>query len=215
MRDILTCSKKISKSKTLAIHNGIPSPVKRNRVNDSAPETFTIGSAGRLVPVKDFDLFIAIANLLKSNSKIRFLLAGEGPLFKELERKHSEFQLYNFIFLGHIEDMNLFYSQIDVFVNTSIHEGIPMTILEAMSRGIPVVAPHIGGIPEIIEDDVDGFLIHNRDSRQYAEKCSYLSVNKDRYRIMAEAAKDKIINKFSISSMTNRYIQTYSEIVSD
>ena len=65
-----------------------------------------IGTAGRLVPVKDFGLFIDVANFLRNYANIRFLLAGDGPLKSELQSKVSELGLDNFSFTGHLDGMS-------------------------------------------------------------------------------------------------------------
>lgn len=211
IRNTLIDTKRFSQQKTVAIHNGIPLPPAGNVKNKIPGQTFVIGTAGRLVPVKDFGLFIAVAELLRKHSEIRFLLAGDGPLYSELQRKVDTLRLENFTFTGHIDDMSTFYAQVDLFMNTSLHEGIPMTILEAMSRGIPIVAPLVGGIPEIINDGVDGFLVKGRDPHLYAEKCTILSSIPNTYQIMSEAAQKKIQGNFSVSAMTQRYSQIYLE----
>ncbi|NLD91129.1 MAG: glycosyltransferase [Fibrobacter sp.] len=211
IRDILI-NRGFSKRKIITIHNGIPLPSFDTDSKKDTSRSFTIGTAGRLVPVKDFGLFIDIAFFLRNHQNIHFLLAGDGPLEQDLRCKVSELGLNNFSFSGKIDDMNLFYKQIDIFMNTSIHEGIPMTILEAMSRGIPVIAPCVGGLPEIIENGVDGFLIQKRNLMHYAGKSMLLSNDLAVYQIMAQAAQEKIKKRFSVSIMTQSYIGVYLEI---
>lgn len=212
IRNVLVFSKGFSSQKTIAIHNGIPLPSSGNIPKRYVTQSFTIGSAGRLVRVKDFGLLIDVANLLRNHGNIQFLLAGDGPLKSELQSKVLDLGLNNFTFIGHLDSMSSFYTQIDLFMNTSIHEGIPMTILEAMSMGIPVVAPHVGGIPEIINDCVEGFLIKGRAPQHYAEKCKILFMSQSNYLEMAKAAQSKIKNEFSVSKMSQKYINTYLEM---
>ncbi len=212
IRDILTNSGFL-KQKIITIHNGIPLPSFDSDTKKDLASSFTIGTAGRLVPVKDFGLFIDIANYLRNHKNIHFLLAGDGPLEQDLRCKVSELGLNNFSFSGKIDDMNSFYKQIDVFLNTSIHEGIPMTILEAMSHGIPAIAPFVGGLPEIIENGVDGFLIQGRDPQHYAEKCNQLLSNPNVYHAISQVAREKIEKKYSVSIMSQQYIKAYLEIL--
>ena len=64
-----------------------------------------------------------------------------------------------------------FYHSLDLYLNTSVHEGIPMSILEAMAYSLPVVAPDVGGISEVVSNSEDGYLIEKRDPKAFAEKC--------------------------------------------
>ena len=80
-----------------------------------------------------------------------------------------------FRLLGFVDDMEGFYQSLDLYINTSLHEGLPMGILEAMSYGIPVIAPKCGGLPEIIDNGIDGFLIEGRNPKGFAKKCSNFS----------------------------------------
>jgi glycosyltransferase involved in cell wall biosynthesis len=212
MRNILLNRRQFSPVRTISIHNAAPQPSVQDTLKETHDRPFTIGSAGRFVPVKDFPLFIAIAELLKNESNIQFLLAGDGPLASELRQKVEEQQLNNVMFMGHVENMATFYEQIDLFMNTSLHEGIPMTILEAMGRGIPVIAPRVGGIPEIIDNGVEGFTIPTREAKDFAEMCLNLSQDPGEYNTMSFAAKKKIEEQFSITSMVQNYMRTYSEL---
>jgi glycosyltransferase involved in cell wall biosynthesis len=114
---------------------------------------------------------------------------------------------------GHIEDISAFYGKMDIYVNTSVHEGIPMSILEAMAHGLPVVAPDVGGIGEIIDDGVNGFLVAGRTPEAFAGPIRQLRDTDLRQRI-GEAAREKIHQSFSAQSMAAQYYQLYQELVS-
>ena len=70
--------------------------------------------------------------------------------------------------------MDTFYKSLDVYINTSIHEGIPMSLLEAMSHGLPVVVTKVGGFPEIVDQGVNSYLIDSRDLSVFAVRCDEL-----------------------------------------
>ncbi|MBN1602858.1 MAG: glycosyltransferase [Chitinispirillaceae bacterium] len=202
-------NKGFTERKTITIHNGIPIP-KMDTPKRVVPEkSFTIGTAGRLVPVKDFDLYIQIAYQLRDYNNIRFLLAGDGPLYQELLQKVEDLNLKNFTLLGRVDDMDQFYTKIDLFMNTSMHEGIPMTILEAMSRGIPVIASHVGGIPEIIKNGVEGFLIQDRDPKKFSELCEMFYSDQNLFTTISNSASQKITNEFTVSVMAKNYLRFY------
>ena len=105
--------------------------------------------------------------------------------------------------------MNEFYLGLDLFVNTSIHEGFPMSVLEAMAHGLPVVAPREGGLKEIIEDGEEGFLVDGREPNRFAVKCLEIYKNRNLRLKMGRASRDKILKEYSISMMAEKYAKLY------
>ena len=196
-------------SKISMIHNGIEIPeFIPKRENE---EIFVIGSAGRLCPVKDYSFMIHVAKAIKEETKhIQFHLAGEGPERSKLQALIQEYNLNEtFVLKGHLEDMLPFYRSLDIYLNTSVHEGIPMSILEAMAHGLPIVAPNVGGISEIINNGEDGYLIDTRDPQAFAEKCFLLYENRQLRWRMARAAREKIVKSFSVENMAAQYHELY------
>lgn len=192
------------------IHNGIEIPP--TVCSKAADGSFVIGSSGRLFPVKDYPLMVRIAQELAPQREIRLALAGDGPERVALEKAIDECGLAGrFALKGHLEDMDAFYCGLDLYLNTSVHEGIPMTILEAMASGLPVIAPQVGGIGEIIEDGVEGFLVSSRDPKAFAEKCLLLQDAELRQR-MGQAARAKVERGFSAEHMARKYYQLYREL---
>src|SRR5690606_11391969 len=113
-----------------------------------------IGAVGRLSPEKGFDLLIrAVGELVQEGMNLGLLIAGEGP-----ERSHLEAQIRQqpdpsrFRLLGHQSDLSDFYGAIDVYALSSLSEGLPNVLLEAMAMALPVVASRVGGVPQLIED---------------------------------------------------------------
>jgi glycosyltransferase involved in cell wall biosynthesis len=193
------------------VHNGIQLPDQPS-LGASRPELI-VGSAGRFVPVKDYPLMVEIAHSsVKMSSGLRFELAGDGPERVALEKRIADLEVQNVFHLrGHLEDVSAFYQGLDVYLNTSLHEGIPMSILEAMAHGLPVVAPVVGGMVEIIEDGVDGFLVASRCPEDFADKCLRLQDPALRLR-MGRAARQKVERCFSAQIMTEKYCQVYREL---
>jgi len=140
-------------------------------------------------------------------------LAGEGPERVELQVLIQQYGLNEtFVLQGHLEDMQSFYRSLDLYLNTSVHEGIPMSILEAMAYGLPVIAPNVGGISEIVSDGEDGYLVDTRDPRAFAEKCFLLYKNRQLRQRMAGAAREKIVRSFSVENMAAQYHELYLSI---
>ena len=119
-----------------------------------------------------------------------------------------------FKFLGHQDDMAKFYNSLDVYINTSVHEGIPMSVLEAMSYGLPVVVPKVGGFPEIVEDGISGYLIDARDPAVFCDQCIGLVACPEKRGGMAKAARQRVVDCFSKEAMAEQYCQLYRQLLS-
>ena len=199
--------------KLVVIHNGIELPQGKLRVGSG--ESFVIGSCGRLVPVKNYGLFVEIATkVVALVSNARFELAGDGPQLESLRYQCHKNQLGGrFYILGHVENMQSFYKRLDIFVNTSLHEGLPMSTLEAMGHGVPVVAPAVGGFPEIIDHMVDGILIAGHEPEAFVQACLELRADPELFLRMSKAAHQKIETKFTVNRMIESYARLYKQVV--
>jgi glycosyltransferase involved in cell wall biosynthesis len=213
MRNNLIYTEKWPPKKISVIHNGTEADcsVHINKQRDF----FVIGSAGRFFPVKDYRLMVEIAmEMNKIRSKTRFELAGDGPqrdlILDLIRRYHLE---EKFILRGYMENMAEFYGGIDLYINTSLHEGLPMSVLEAMAHGIPVIVPDTGGMSEIITNGVEGYKINGRDPKLFAEKCLEMMNNKPMYDRMAGKSRERIVKNFSYERMADEYYNIYWDSV--
>lgn len=199
--------------KIKTIYNGIEIPdniqIKKNK------GAFVVGSSGRLFPVKDYHLMVEVAReFLKMKNNVRFELAGDGPEESKIKDLIRKFGLENrFLLRGFLKDMNTFYQGLDLYLNTSFHEGIPMSILEAMAHGLPVVAPRVGGIIEILSNQIEGYLVEGRNPKAFAEKCLRLYEDKMLRRQMGLLAREKVIKEFSINRMVEKYYDLYLNLI--
>ena len=197
------------------ISNGIELPPLLPDREKSGP--CVIGSSGRLFPVKDYPLMIEIARAISATGAkdVRFELAGDGPELSALESLVQRYGLdTSFILKGRLDNMDTFYSGLDIYLNTSVHEGIPMTILEALSHGLPVIAPAVGGIVEIIADGKEGFLLGSRSPVDFAEKCLILKDNPVERNKMSRAARERAEQAFSAERMAGDYYRLYRRTAS-
>ena len=194
------------------VHNGIEIPEKRPAGSSC---NFTIGACGRLCAVKNFGLFVKMAaRAAAGRPHIRFVLAGNGPekpLLQQLCRRHQLDGLFDLP--GHVDDIRSFYKSLDCYVSTSLHEGLPLSVLEAMAAELPVIAPAVGGLVEIIDDGVDGFLIPGHDPDLFAEKCLELLAEPERRTTMGRAARRKVRERFSAERMASDYDRLYRELI--
>jgi L-malate glycosyltransferase len=208
IRTLFINERSFSENKVMVVHNGVQIPGDISENPGRGP--FVIGSSGRLFPVKDYPLMIEVARALVGEMMVIFTLAGEGPERDRLEHAIRECGLgQRFRLEGHLDDMDCFYRGLSLYINTSVHEGIPMTILEAMARGLPIIAPKVGGIPEVVQDGVEGFLVRGRDPLAFAEKCLLLYKNRDIWERMSIAARRKAAKAFSVEKMVEAYLRIY------
>jgi len=201
--------------KLVVIHNG--TEVIDRIPPDKGDRPFTIGSAGRFFPVKDYPFFVDIAAEVNRYAKdVRFELAGEGPEFSKVTERIQRHGLQDvFRLKGFMENMSDFYNGLDLYINSSLHEGLPMSVLEAMSHGLPVVAPEEGGIKEVVGDGAQGFLIEGRDPKRFAQKCLLIYKDPNMNRRMGTSSREKVAREYSIKSMAGKYHELYMKILSE
>jgi glycosyltransferase involved in cell wall biosynthesis len=199
------------------IYNGIDSsrfvPFPAQTWEPENNRLFYIGTVGRMVPVKGFDLFLEVAAETKKRAEnVRFRILGDGPLKDELILQAEALGIKDIVeFLPPKSNPVPFYQSLDVYLNTSHHEGIPLSILEAMSCGKPVVAPRVGGIPEIISSGHEGLLLDGRSPRIYADACLGLIDPKSSPRGFNGNPEKIIEARFSSRRMADAYYSLYSK----
>ena len=125
-----------------------------------------VGWVGRFTEIKDPLLFVELASALKATGlAVNFIMVGDGPLRHAVEKSISKHGLSsNFVLTGWQRDMPQVYSGIDLIVSTSVNEGTPVTIIEAMATGCPFVAPNVGGLVDLTEGVPD----NSEDLKMYA-----------------------------------------------
>jgi len=175
-----------------------------------------IGSVARFDPVKNLNvLVIAFSKLQKELLKrCKLLLIGDGPELTKLKKMVNELNLTErVIFAGMRQDIPICLKCMDIYVQPSIFENIPNSLLEAMATGLPVVATNVGGIPEIVKDRETGLLVGLKDSGELVRSIETLSSNPDARREMGEKGRECVLNNFSIKKMVSGYENLYNEIL--
>ena len=174
-----------------------------------------IGSAGRLVPVKGYQVFLKAAQLIKQKeSRVKFLIVGDGPEKSNLEKLADELKISeDFLFPGYREDVQDIINAMDVFVLSSFHEGIPIALLEAMALEKPIVATKVGGIPEVVTDQISGILVEPDDPEKLAQKSLYLLQEREIRKKMGSEAKRRIEESFTAERMAQKVLEIYQSMV--
>ena len=163
------------KHKIQVIKNGMNTSstdvIKKQTYPNPDNSKFRIGIVGRLVPVKRVDLFIDIAKswqAIHPDINAEFIIYGDGPLMEDLLKYRDESGLQSIVqFEGHSNEIYAGIASLDVLVITSDHEGLPMTLLEAMEIGTPVVAHAVGGIPEVLGQNAYGILVDSQEPAEF------------------------------------------------
>ncbi len=173
-----------------------------------------IGAVGRLVWEKDFSTLIqAVALLRDRGRRLRLSIVGDGPEKAALQRRIEELGLKQQVeLLGFQSDVPAWLSRFDLFAISSVEEGQPLALLEAMARGLPVVATRIGGIPATLADGREGLLVEPRDPRALAKALETLSEDSSLRQKLGEAARQRIIDEFSVQALARRYLDTYAQL---
>jgi glycosyltransferase involved in cell wall biosynthesis len=172
---------------------------------------------GRFGNAKDYISLIKASKILfQSYSNICFVLVGDGPNKLIAENEAGEYLNNGIFFLGKRSDIPTILSQMDIGVllnNTNGHaEGISNAIMEYMAAGLPVIATDAGGTPELIEDNISGFLVQPFDENVVAQKILWLIDNPDEIKKMGSKGRKIIDNKFSIDKMVDSYINLYNSL---
>ncbi len=172
--------------------------------------SLVIGTVGRLDPVKDQLGLVRAFAAVARDPRLLLLIAGDGPCRAELESAVSALGLDGRVrLLGERHDVPRVLATLDVFVLSSLGEGISNTILEAMATGLAVVATRVGGNPELVVDGTTGFLVEPRSPaaltaaiRRYLEGPALLARH-------GRAARQRAESTFSLERMTGAYVQLY------
>ena len=191
--------------------NGTTSNRIREQLNLS-PSALIIGSVGRLDPVKDIGTLLAATAHARRNLPAELIIIGDGPERSRLEAAAVENGLEQHVhFLGYRSDARDWLGACDVYVNTSVSEGISLTILEAMAARLPVIATQVGGTPEII-DSTCGILVPVRDAQAVAGALVQLARDPQRRRQLGHAARTRVEERFTLERMIQQYCDVYRAV---
>lgn len=173
------------------------------------PGAFIIGAVGRLVPQKDWNTFIRAANeVLKKKRNVVFIIVGGGVQYNKLEHLIYKLGLQSKVILtGYQTDINKLFALFDVYVNTSLWEGLPYTLLEALHHKKPVVVTNTGN-HAIVENGNNGFVAPVKDYQAVANKITFMIENKEKARKMGDIGNKILTDKYSFE----RFIQQHEEL---
>lgn len=204
----------INEKKMIVIPNGIEIDkfvVIPEKKYGSPP---VIGIIGRLERQKGHEFLFEALNLIKTIPWTLWVI-GQGSLGPRLEKLAKDLDLRErIIFLGARRNIREFLEQIDIFVLSSLWEGLGLAVLEAAAAGKPIVASRVGGIPEIIENGKTGVLVEPKNIKSLAEGLERVLLGESEAKEMGRRAKKEMV-KFDVKNMVVAYEKLYEELITN
>ncbi len=206
----------IADAKNLLINNGVDTEHFKPGVREG--DQFVIGTVGRVQDVKNqaglVDAFIALRALLPDqHARLRLVIVGDGPLRAKLEAQVAAAGVKDAVWLaGARTDIAELMRGFSLFALSSIAEGTPVTLLEAMACGLPVVSTAVGGIPELIQDGATGTLVPASDSAAMAAALARYAGDAQLCARHGAAARARIEAHNSVAAMVHAYVTLYDEL---
>lgn len=174
-----------------------------------------IVAVGRLSPEKGFDvLFKAIGHAVDRELDVTLVLFGEGRLRRKLEDLILKLGLQDRVKMpGFVSNVASVFPCFDLLVMPSLTEGLPITLLEAMRGELPIIATKVGGIPNVLANDISGILVQPGDETALTKAIIDLACSPDRCRQLAEEAQFIFKQRYSSARMAVNYQQIYNDIL--
>ncbi len=204
--------------KVTVIHVGVQIPsdpaIEQSRNNSQKRQHKVVATAARFTKDKKLDCFLkAVTRIIKKVPQARFIVAGSGQEEQRLKSLAQELNIEKFVsFPGWITDKSSFYTNIDIFVMTSLREGCPQALLEALSFAKPVVSFNVPGIREIISDQRDGLLVEAFDISQLSEAIIKTCREPQAAKRLGQNGRDKIQKNYSVSTEVQRIEAIYNAL---
>jgi glycosyltransferase involved in cell wall biosynthesis len=209
----------INRNRIMLIRNAIPNelfnrPQEREMGRHElglATDTILIGYTGRIDKVKRIDLLLqAFAQIVAQYPKARLVIAGNGKLRQQMEALSQQLDLSHAVtWMGFYQNIPRLLAAIDIYAQTSVNEGLSLSILEAMAAGKPVVATDVGGAREIISNEKNGLLIPAESEEAIVGAIKNPSLS----HAIGQSGKNHVENDFSLSKMVNEYRVVYENLV--
>ncbi|MCP4189074.1 MAG: glycosyltransferase family 4 protein [Planctomycetaceae bacterium] len=205
-------------NKCRLIKNGIDvSQYARSRSDESHSNSgnLVLGAMGRLSQEKGFDILIrAVKQLVDAGQPVQLLIAGDGDEKSSLARLIQELQLDSHVkLLGHVANPKAFFQKLDMFVLSSLREGLPNVLLEAMAMSVPVVATRIAGVPKLISHGENGLLVAP-DSAEALESAMLDLVQEPALRArLGVSGRRTVEEDFNFATRIEKVVEIYNELL--
>lgn len=206
-RDMILSKLLFARKKTIMLNNGVecftPPEIIKNLKNP-----LEILFVGRLEPQKDPMMFIEIISKLDT-SKYNFKIIGDGSLHKEMEKKIRDLDLKTVEMCGWKDDVGVFLETADVIISTSLWEGMPLTIIEAMYYGVIPIVTEISGHVELVRNHEIGFLYKPGDFSVVEKSLQILDANRAKLHLQKNNVQTHIMSHHNLKDRHAKIMETY------
>ncbi len=178
-------------------------------------ESFVVGWVGRMTGVKDTHAVIrTVAAVRARGVDAAVCLVGDGPDREALEELAHELGIArSCFFAGYQPDVGGFYRLFDAFFLPSVNEGTPVSAIEALATGTPVVANRVGGVPDVVRDGLDGFLVEPGDIEAAADRLATLAGDAELRRRLGESGRARVRERYSVGRLVDDVDRLYRALL--
>jgi glycosyltransferase involved in cell wall biosynthesis len=178
-------------------------------------QRFAVGWIGRMTSVKRTDdVLVAFKRVRDSGVDACLCMVGDGPDRPQLEqRAHELGVMRDTLFLGYQEDVAPYYAAFDALVLPSSNEGTPVSAIEALAAGRPVVATRVGGVPDVVREGEDGFLVEAGDTEQLAERLVRLARDPQLRERMGEQGRERVLPRYAVDRLVDDVDRLYRTLL--
>jgi glycosyltransferase involved in cell wall biosynthesis len=228
IRTFLCQEEKLSANNISVIYNSVDLDRFSPEVDSSTKETqrrkwdlsadaLIVGGVGRLHYQKNFPLFLEVAaEVCARMPQAIFVIVGEGPERTALEELSRKLGIASRVhFLGFVKEMPELYQSLDLLLLTSHFEGTPLTVLEAMAMGVPVVASKVDGVAEVLVDGRDAFLVPPGNRDLFVKGICQIFQNQGLWQQLSRAGQEKARQQFSAEAMVRQVEALYLQYLED
>lgn len=218
-REALVVYENFPRQQIQVIYNGItasrfacPANIMTRESLGIPDDATVLGTVARLDPIKNQPMMLkALKEVLKTQPKTFLLIVGDGPERNTLTELAKALDVTEYVrFTGYQVEVQRYYPLMDIFLLTSFSEGTAMTLLEAMASSLPCIVTNVGGNPEIVLDDVSGFVIASDDAVALAEKITQCQGNEELLNRLGRAGRQRFLENFTSEKMVQSFETLYS-----
>jgi glycosyltransferase involved in cell wall biosynthesis len=191
--------------------------VESRRYLGIPPDRFAVGWIGRMTAVKRTDdVLVAFKRLREDGVDAVLCMVGDGPDRPQLEQRAHELGIVrDTLFLGYQEEVAQFYAAFDALVLPSSNEGTPVSAIEALAAGRPVVATRVGGVPDVVEEGKDGFLVEPGATEELADRLAQLAADPELRGRMGRAGRDRVLPRYAVHRLVDDVDRLYRSLLSE
>lgn len=203
-------------NKIVTVHNGIVDKTFNSDIVREHYLPLNLVSVARFSHQKNnMELIRAVEQINKLYSGgLQLNMVGDGPLLSEAQAYVESHKLEDDVhFLGSRTDVDDILNENDIFCLISNYEGLPISIIEAMRAGMPIIASDVGGVNELVQDGVNGFLIPRGNISELVEKLKYILDHKELIKFMGEASRKIYEEEYTADRMNKKILSVYNEVV--